>query len=74
MLLSNHLFLLSLHLSLLNFFLLYFFLLFFMLLSLNDSNALVKFSQEMTQLGVYFVGEVAKVNSCFVIDGFEEHD
>jgi hypothetical protein len=74
MLLGDNLLLLSLHLALLDLLLLNFFLLLLVLFPLDDGDSLVELGQEVAQLGVDLVGEVAEVDSGFIVDALEEHD
>lgn len=45
-----------------------------LVLLLNDGDSLVEFGQQVRQLGVDFVDEVAEIGAGFVIDSLEEHD
>lgn len=48
-------------------------LLFFFILFLYDCNAFVEFSQQVGQLGIYFVYKVAEIDVSFVINSLEKH-
>ena len=49
-------------------------LLLLLVLLLDDSDALVEFGQQVRQLGVDLVDEVAEVDVGFVVDSLEEHN